>query len=145
MTRMRDLRERILERVAEQDGGYSSPCWISDRATNGVGYTQIWVGQEKFYTHRLAYQIFVGPIPDGLHIDHLCRQRACCNPVHLEPVTPRENVLRGNSPAAAQALQTECIHGHPFDEANTGRTNGKRYCHECNRASCRRRYAAGTK
>lgn len=142
---MRDPRERILERVTKQDRGHGTPCWISDRAMNEAGYTKIGVRRRSYYTHRLAYEVFVGSIPESMHLDHLCRQPACCNPQHLEPVTPRENVMRGNSHVVAQAAQTHCKYGHAYAEANTGVCAGKRYCRECNRENCRRRYAAGLK
>jgi len=69
--------------------------------------------------HRIAYEFALGPIPDGLTLDHLCRNTICCNPAHLEPVTLRVNTLRGTSPIADNARKTHCKNGHPFDEANT--------------------------
>lgn len=69
-------------------------CWIWTGALTGAGYGQFGGGGKKSYTHRWAYQAHVGPIPDGLELDHLCRVRACCNPDHLEPVTHEENTRR---------------------------------------------------
>jgi len=82
--------------------------------------------------------MLVGPIPAGLQLDHLCRNRACVRPDHLEPVRSRENTLRGFGPSAINARKTVCAHGHPFDEANTGRSpNGRRFCRECGRIRAR--------
>jgi hypothetical protein len=82
--------------------------------------------------HRLSYELLVGPVPEGLVLDHLCRNRACCRPDHLEPVSRGENVLRGDTIAARKAAQTECTHGHEYTPSNTGRqSNGTRYCRKC--------------
>lgn len=83
--------------------------------------------------HRRSYQLFVGPIPQGLVIDHLCRNRWCVNPAHLEPVTHRVNLLRGDTQTRRHAEQTHCVHGHPFDAANTYRWRGSRVCRTCRR------------
>ena len=93
--------------------------------------------------HRLTYEATHGPIPSGLTLDHLCRNRRCVNPDHLEPVTNRENILRGTSPSALHAVQTACVNGHPFDAANTRtNANGSRSCRACNRAAVRRYQSA---
>jgi hypothetical protein len=79
------------------------------------------------------YELLHGPIPDGLHLDHLCKNRPCYNPNHLEPVTPRENLLRGNTLAAKLSKQTHCKNGHPFDVENTILRPNGRACRECGR------------
>ncbi len=86
------------------------------------------------YAHRAAYELYVGPIPEGLTIDHLCRNTLCVNPAHLEAVTMRENILRGTGPSAQAARKTHCLRGHPFDDGNTlFRATGKRVCRACQR------------
>ena len=109
-------------------------CWLWTGHLNNKGYgkfSEDW--RIKVYAHRWAYQRFVGPIPDGLQIDHLCRNRACVNPAHLEAVTPRVNQRR--SPLC-RAHKTHCVNGHPFDEVNTYvRSDGSRQCRTCRRAS----------
>lgn len=90
--RQRPLPERIGAKLEYQS---DTGCWVWTGATNGSGYGMIGVGQRKKYVHRATYEIARGPIPDGLMIDHLCRNPICCRPDHLEAVTNRENTLRG--------------------------------------------------
>ena len=142
--------------AAERFSAYSRPSdtgcieWIG--GLNGVGYGQFYAGRSesnrtgKVYAHRWAYEKAKGPIPEGLHLDHLCRNRRCVNPDHLEPVTCRENLLRGESPAAKHAVKTHCPAGHPYAGANlyVNPTKGYRVCRECSRlrAVAKRRAAA---
>lgn len=92
--------------------------------------------------HRWAYSHFVGTIPDGFQIDHLCRNRACVNPEHLEAVTPRENVMRSLNPPSLNAKKTHCVRGHPFSDENTDIRRGGRVCKTCRRAADLARYHA---
>ncbi len=95
--------------------------------------------------HRFAYELLVGLIPVGLQIDHLCRNPSCCNPTHMEPVLPTENLRRGFSPSALNARKTHCKHGHEFTEENTyirPSTSGWRVCKECARLAHRESYWA---
>lgn len=97
--------------------------------------------------HRWAYEYFIGPIPEGLHTDHLCRNPNCVNPTHVEPVTKAVNTLRGNSLATQHARQTHCVNGHEFTQENTYRWSGPgqprmRVCRTCRDARQRRRRAA---
>ncbi len=112
--------ERLMARVEPDTNG---GCWLWVGTIKPFGYGKIGIGcgknQRTLYVHRAVYEHLVGPVPDGLDLDHLCRVRCCCNPDHLEPVTRQENLLRGQTLAAANADATECPQGHPYDEANT--------------------------
>lgn len=106
-------------------------CWLWTGFINSTGYAKF--GTPSLYAHRVAYELVVGPIPAGLELDHLCRTRHCVRPSHLEPVTHRENVLRGNGLAAQQARKTHCPKGHLYNEANTRWYGNRRICKQCNR------------
>lgn len=127
------LRDKVTSRVDIADMGYDSPCWISNRVAQPNGYTKLGVKGRTLLTHRVAYEAFVGPIPDGLMIDHLCRVRACCNPAHLEPVDARENLVRGDTLTAHQVQQTHCLRGHPLSGENLYLRPDRfgRMCREC--------------
>lgn len=103
-------------------------CWLWRAHRLPTGYGQFYFDGQMRYAHRVAYELFVGPIPAGLTIDHLCRVRACVNPDHLEPVTNRENILRGVAPSALNARKTHCIRGHVFLRLDT---RGHRDCGKC--------------
>lgn len=118
----------------------SGDCWEWTGAKKqGFGYGLAWFDGKLRRAHRVFYEVLVGPIPPGRDLDHLCRNQSCVNPAHLEPVSHRENVLRGVGPSARNAAKTHCKHGHPFDAANTLiRSNGHRACRTCKRANNRR-------
>lgn len=116
-------------------GGGGRDCWEWQAARNAGGYGTFGMGGRNWLAHRAAYELFVGPIPAGLTLDHLCRFRACVNPAHLEPVTGRENTLRGNTRAAEQLARMHCPQGHPYDKGNTYTDRARRrHCRSCQRA-----------
>ncbi|MFB7219369.1 HNH endonuclease signature motif containing protein [Streptomyces sp. NPDC056227] len=111
------------------------PCWLWTAAVSSTGYGMTWNGHTVVGAHVFAYQQIVGPIPAGLHLDHLCRVPLCVNPQHLEPVTPGENVRRGNSPGAVAVRTGMCQRGHALAGTNvTHLSNGHRRCKACHRA-----------
>lgn len=94
-------------------------CWQWTACRDPAGYGRFSCGGMGEYAHRAAYEHWVGRIPKGLHIDHLCRNRDCVNPVHMEVVTPRVNILRGTGAPARNARKARCCHGHEFTGGNT--------------------------
>lgn len=142
------LPAHILVRLQVRDCGYKTPClvWTGTIASNGYGVVGIQGRQYK--VHRLVYEAVNGPMPrqdaSGKRIvsDHLCRNRPCANPDHIEPVTDAVNVMRGVSFAPVNASKTHCDSGHEFTPENTA-TNGRgqRACRECIRGRARKRDA----
>lgn len=107
-------------------------CWLWTGQLDISGYGQILRNGKLFKTHRVAYELLVGPIPEGLTLDHVkdrgCQHRSCCNPAHLESVTNTVNILRGDSIAANNARKTHCKRGHELDGLNN---RGQRFCNVC--------------
>ena len=126
------LPDRIASKIEVANDG----CWLWTGARSSNGYGVSWHNLRAISAHRFAYELLVGPIPEGLTLDHLCRVRHCVNPAHLEPVTMRENLLRGEGWTALNARKTHCPRGHSYDDENTYISGGKRYCLTC-RASRR--------
>ncbi|MEU5130018.1 HNH endonuclease signature motif containing protein [Streptomyces mobaraensis] len=132
----RGWAERFLDRIGESSKG----CWQWSGPLDRDGYGRVWHNGRNALAHRVAYEMLRGPIPAGLELDHLCRNRACVNPHHLDAVPHRTNVLRGTSWAARRARQTHCLRGHEFTEDTTYRApNGTRKCRVCGRERSRRR------
>ena len=125
----------IAERL-ELHTDRSTGCWIWTASTKYNGYGQMSVGGRLQLVHRVSYEAFVGPIPNGYQIDHLCRVRACCNPHHLEAVTPQANVLRSEAPGAVALRRDLCLYGHPYAEHGVIRC-GRRICRLCQNAYMR--------
>lgn len=111
------------------------PCWVWKFSTDTGGYARFSVDGRLTSVHQWAYAEYVGPVPPGLELDHLCRNRRCANPGHLEPVTRRVNLMRGDTPAAANLAKTHCVNGHEFTERNTRwkaqGTSVTRVCRKC--------------
>jgi hypothetical protein len=123
-------------------------CWEWTAAkTNGYGVVQHRGRVQR--AHRVVYSLLIGEVPEDLEIDHLCRNRSCVNPQHLEPVTGLENNARSNSASAQHARQSHCLRGHEFTAENTyTRVRGhktERFCRECSRIRDRERYARKVK
>jgi hypothetical protein len=127
-TNARPIRDRIMEKVEIDANG----CWLWTGTIDTRGYgtiSYIHAGRRTWNVYRLAYELLRGPIPEGLELDHLCRNRACLNPEHLEPVTHEENMRR-----SAPAQRTHCKRGHEYTPENTEYgAKGWRNCRTCRR------------
>lgn len=129
-------RTPVIERVMAQVVEVESGCWEWRGGTNGIGYGTIGKGGRvggRVYCHRVTYESFIGEIPSGLVLDHLCRNPICCNPWHVEPVTQRVNLLRGETLTATNVAKTACPQGHPYAGANlyVRPVDGSRHCRTC--------------
>lgn len=127
------LIERFWPKVSRVG---ESECWewIAGRNRSGYGIFRVGgAGTSPVNAHRVAYEILRGAIPQGLDLDHLCRNRGCVNPAHLEPVTRKVNTLRGSGPTAINAARTHCHRGHEFTPQNTIAHPLGRNCRECRR------------
>jgi hypothetical protein len=107
------------------------PCWIWTGSRDAHDYGQFYANGSKVLAHRYAYETGVGPIPEGLEPDHLCRVHPCIRPSHLEPVTRRENLRRGQGLVASKMAQTHCEQGHEFTPDNTYLWRERRHCRAC--------------
>ena len=126
--------DRFLAKVEPEP---NSGCWLWSGSVTKNGYGRFGISRRDVrWAHRVAYEHWHGPIPDGLQIDHLCRVRSCVNPEHLEAVTCRTNLLRGIGFTGRQARQTHCLRGHLLEGDNLSSWHLKhkqRHCRSCDR------------
>jgi len=136
MAKRQSVEPRFLAKVEKTD-----TCWLWTAWIERNGYGRFWLDGRQHGAHRVAYELYVGPIPVGLEIDHLCRVRHCVNPDHLEAVTASENARRMAALRTPyQALREKCRNGHPYDAENTITTPSGRMCRTCKRAAGRASY-----
>lgn len=137
------MNERQLARFLPKID-FSGECWlwVAAKDVHGYGRFGIWADGRTvpYLAHRVCYEHYVGPIPEGLTLDHLCKNPPCVNPDHLEPVTQAENVRRGRG-ADLWRNKTHCPSGHPYSPENTlVNARGSRECRACRNAADRARY-----
>jgi len=135
------LRNRILRNIHVNP---ETNCWEWTKSKfSSTGYGRISVRVKSRCAHVISYKLFIGEIPKGLELDHLCRVRHCVNPAHLEPVTRKENMIRGKNPASQNYHKTACIRGHAFSKENLIiDSKGYRQCRTCRLQNARKWYAA---
>jgi len=133
------LPKRFWDKVTISNTHFyeGTPCWEWTASTDPAGYGSFWFNGKKKYVHRLSYEDVNGEVPEGLELDHLCRNRSCCNTNHLESVPPKENVRRSLVAFVAelkQRIKTHCPQGHKYSKENTYITPiGSRKCRSCHR------------
>lgn len=137
---MRSVPESIARRIQSRCVISDDGCWEWRGWTTGNGYGRIkWTDEDGvkvvMTTHTATYLALMGTIPRAMQLDHLCRNRGCCNPAHLEPVTPSENTRRSSiTQSALNTLKTRCPQGHLYSALNTRfERSGKRHCRTCDR------------
>lgn len=123
--------DRFFSKVTEN--GVAAGCWLWTAARRYDGYGIYGIQGKTHYAHRWAFELLRTEIPSGLHLDHLCRVKHCCNPWHLEPVTSRENFLRGQAPGAVALRTGLCQRGHSMADAYVRPRTGYRECATCRR------------
>jgi hypothetical protein len=143
---MANTRESLLARL---NPGQPNECWLWSEAINRDGYGRVRFEGKVQLAHRLFYEFLVGPIPEGMELDHTChtpecvgrggcQHRRCANPAHLRPVVPAENKARRAVSGPERNASTHCRNGHEFTPENTAYSRGYRVCRACRNASKRR-------
>ena len=122
----KSVEERFWEKVEKTDY-----CWNWTATKSKRGYGTFRIDDKMIRVHRFSYELHKGKILNGLTIDHLCRNRSCVNPDHLEAVTIKKNTLRGIGPASQNVKKTHCPKGHKYSGSNLYVLNGTRYCKTC--------------
>lgn len=130
-----ELLTRIEDSYRVTKGG----CWEWTKGRFTYGYGKISVKHKAWGAHRVHYQLVKGEIPEGLVLDHLCKNPPCINPDHLEAVTQWENNRRGDGISSRNLVKTHCVNGHEFIESNTIVGKNRRGCRQCNLAYLRKR------
>lgn len=122
-------KSRLLAKIFDDQ---ETGCWVFFAARQPTGYGQMWNGKRQEQAHRISYRIYVGEIPEGCEIDHICRNRSCVNPEHLRAVSHRENMRVSNTVMGRNAAKMFCKRGHPFEGRNLFITKtGARQCRTC--------------
>jgi hypothetical protein len=124
------LEKRLSEKIIKSESG----CWVWIGARQKSGHGSVCINGTMYRAHRVLYTLHKGDIPEGLVLDHLCRNPSCVNPDHLEPVTQHENLLRGNGASANNHKKTHCKRGHELSGDNLKlNVNNQRVCIKCRR------------
>ena len=137
------LEDRFWNKVQ-----FTTDCWLWQSAKSPGGYGLIKHGDNMVGAHRVSYRIYKGEIPNGLQLDHLCRVRHCVNPAHLEAVTQKENIRRGETghhDNHSNGKKIICKNGHSFSRENVIYYKNRRMCRECGRIRARERYLKSKK
>lgn len=133
MRKRRTVEERFNEKWVEAEEPHpvlGTKCWLWTAGTTSAGYGGFYADGKHLSSHRVSYEMHVGPIQEGFDMDHLCRVHRCINPEHLEPVTHAENVRRGQAGKQGRG-KTYCMRGHPLSGENLNRYRGRRRCRAC--------------
>ena len=135
------MREKLLNKIIKDE---ETGCWnYTGSLRKNTGYGQFYANNKNLLAHRVAYEVLVGPIPEGMLVCHTCNNKKCCNPEHLKIGTHQENIQDAHRDGLCtykNAKKTHCPTGHPYDEVNTKIYRNMRYCRQCERD----RYIKGT-